>query len=301
MLPKQNNGMVLLAGATGYLGLHIAKAMTVRGLKGRLIARKPEKLKSFESSRLEILKAEVTDAHTLKGVCDHIDTVISTVGITRQKEGLTYMDVDYKANLNLLREAQKAGVRKFIYVSVINGDKHRNLKIMEAKEAFVDELKKSGLEYTIIRPNGFFSDMKDFLEMSNKGRVFLFGDGEQLMNPIHGADLSEVCLNLINDPIKEISVGGPEILTQNEIAELAFHANNKITKILHLPEWTRKFTIWLLRNFTALETYGPIEFFLTLMKEDSVAQRYGNHRLKDFYFTEAKHKMNRKHDTEYIN
>jgi len=287
MFQQDNNQSILLAGATGYLGSHIAKEMEKRELSGRLIARNPKKLQHLELSNLQLVEAEVTIPQTLKGICDGIDTVISTVGITRQKDGLTYMDVDYKANLNLLQEAKRAGVRKFIYVSVINGDKHRDLKITEAKETFVDELKKSGLEYTIVRPNGFFSDMKDFLEMSKKGKVFLFGNGEQLLNPIHGADLAEICLNLVNDAVKEISVGGPEILTHNEIAEMAFKANHKKVQILHLPNWTRTFTIWVLRKFTSVATYGPIEFFLILMKEDTVAQRYGSRKLQDFYITET--------------
>lgn len=287
MLSKNENKTILLAGATGYLGNYIAKGIKKRKLSAKLIARSPEKLMHLESPELQVIEAEVTITNTLTGICNNIDTVISTVGITRQKDGLTYMDVDYQANINLLREAQKAGVRKFIYVSVINGNKHRDLKIMEAKEAFVDELKKSGLEYTIVRPNGFFSDMKDFLEMSKKGKVFLFGNGEQLLNPIHGADLAEICLNLVDDTVKEISIGGPEVLTHNEIAKMAFEAHNKKSQILHLPNWIRTFTIWSLRTFTSVKTYGPIEFFLTLMKDDSVAQRYGNHKLRDFYFKEV--------------
>lgn len=288
MIRERKNRKILLAGATGYLGGHIAQAIVARGLAARLITRKKEKLEQYQSTRVEIVEATVTEPETLSRSCEGIDTVISTIGITRQKDGFTYMDVDYQANLNLLREAQRAGVRKFIYVSAINGDKHRNLKIFEAKEAFVDELKKSGLEYTVIRPNGFFSDMKDFLQMAGKGRVFLFGNGEQLMNPIHGADLAEHILNMIDDPINECSVGGPEVLTQNEIAELAFDAQGKIPNICHLPNWVRKFTLWSVRKFTSVKTYGPIEFFLTLMANDNVAMRYGTHKLKDFYFAQVK-------------
>ena len=42
-----------------------------------------------------------------KGVCEDIDVVISTVGITRQKDGMTYMDVDFQANANLIDEAKR--------------------------------------------------------------------------------------------------------------------------------------------------------------------------------------------------
>ncbi|WP_394746877.1 SDR family oxidoreductase [Spongiimicrobium salis] len=288
MLREVNHKCILIAGATGYLGNHIVQIIMAKGLPARLLTRKRGKLEQYESSSIEIMEATVTEPNTLSKSCEGIDTVISTIGITRQKDGFTYMDVDYQANLNLLREAQRAGVRKFIYVSAINGDKHRDLKIFEAKEAFVDELKTSGLEYTVIRPNGFFSDMRDFLQMAGKGRVFLFGNGKQLMNPIHGADLAEIILDMIDDPTHECAVGGPDVLTQNEIAELAFDALGRVPNIWYLPDWVRRFTLWSVRSFTSVETYGPIEFFLTLMANDNVAMRYGTHKLKDFYFVEAK-------------
>jgi nucleoside-diphosphate-sugar epimerase len=55
-------------------------------------------------------------------------------GITRQKDGFTYMDVDYQANMNLLEQEKQSGVKRFIYVSVFNGENLRHLKICDAKE-----------------------------------------------------------------------------------------------------------------------------------------------------------------------
>ena len=288
MLKGSKTPKILLAGSTGYLGGYIAEAIAEKGFSARLIARNPKKLEKYESGKIEIVQAEVTQSQSLFQLCNGIDTVISTVGITRQKDGLTYMDVDFQANMNLLNEAKRAGARKFIYVSAINGDKHRNLKILEAKEAFVDELKASGLEYTIVRPNGFFSDMEEFLTTAKKGKVFLFGKGKQLLNPIHGEDLAKMCLSLINEPSQEKSLGGPDILTQTEIAELAFDAVGKVPQIVYLPDWIRRLTIWVLRKFTPLSTYGPLEFFLTLMADDSVAMRFGERHLRDFYFETAR-------------
>jgi len=147
---------VLLAGATGYLGGFLLKVLIERKNQVVAIVRNPDSLQNDHENYLEIKQAQVTRPETLRDICKGIDTVISTVGITRQKDGLTYMDVDYQANMNLLEEAKKADVKHFVYVSAINGDKHRNLKILEAKEKFVDALKASGLHYTIVRPNGFF-------------------------------------------------------------------------------------------------------------------------------------------------
>ena len=279
---------ILLAGATGYLGKYLLKELLEKKNQVIAIVRNPDKLQNSNENYLEIKQAEVTKPETLRDICKGINTVISTVGITKQKDGLTYMDVDYRANMNLLEEAKKSGVAQFVYVSAINGDKHRDLKIFEAKEKFVAALKSSGLNYTIVRPNGFFSDMADFLQIAKSGRVFLFGSGNQKFNPIHGADLARAIVDILDDDNKELTIGGPDVLSLNDIAKLALTALNKPIKIVHLPDWSRKLSIWCLRSFTSVKTYGPIEFFLTLMAEDNIAPTYGHEHLKDFYIEEAK-------------
>ncbi len=277
-----NGKHALVAGATGYLGRYIAQQLVESGYTVRVIVRKRQRA-GYDAHLFDIVEAQVTQPASLAGVMDGIDVVISTVGITRQKDGLTYMDVDYQANRNLLSEAQRAGVGKFIYVSAFNGDKLRHLKIFEAKERFVDELKASGMEYTVMRPNGFFSDMGDFLTMAKGGRVYLFGSGNFRLNPIHGADLAEVCVAAINSAEKEVAVGGPDIFSQNDIAVLALRAWSKKVKISHLPDWIRRMIIWFMRTFTSSKTYGPIEFFLTTMAMEFVTPTYGKHRLEIFF------------------
>lgn len=276
---------ILLAGATGYLGRYIAMELQKQNYPAILLVRNKTKANFPSSAR--VIEGEVTNNESLMDVCKGVDVVISTVGITRQKDGLTYMEVDYQANMNLLNEAIRAGVKKFIYISAINGDKYRALKIFEAKERFVDALKNSGLDYVVVRPNGFFSDMGDFLDMAQKGRVYLFGDGNYRLNPIHGADLAEVCVQAIENGKEELIVGGPDVLSQNELAKLALKAWSNKPKIVHLPDWIRKTTIQLLRWFTSSKTYGPIEFFLTAMAADNIAPTYGQHRLEDFFREEV--------------
>ena len=274
---------VLLAGVTGYLGSYIAQELHKKDYHVRAIARNPEKLKQRKIEVNEILKAEVTQFESLTDCCKGIDVVISTVGITKQKDGLSYMDVDYQANMNLLKQAKQSGVKKFIYVSVLNGKKIKNLKICEAKEMFVDQLEKSGLDYCIVRPNGFFSDMSDIYNMAKSGRVYLFGDGELKGNPIHGEDLAEVCVAAIEKFEPEINVGGPETLTQNELAMTAFKALGKKHKITHLPDWIRVFILKMVKIFTGSKVYGPIEFIFTVMSIDMLAPEDGKHTLEEYF------------------
>lgn len=205
--------------------------------------------------------SEATDPSATCAALAGIDWVISSLGITRQREGFTYMDVDFGANFNLLQCAIRYNVKGFQYVSAINADKHRDLKIFEAKELFVDKLKLSGLNYSIIRPNGFFSDMGDFLKMAERGTVFLFGKGDFKLNPIHGEDLATFCVDNLLEGKTEKTVGGPDVLAQDEIAALALGSLKKPLHVFHLPDWIRKFALVMSRIFTSQKVYGPIEFF----------------------------------------
>jgi uncharacterized protein YbjT (DUF2867 family) len=273
---------VLVAGATGYLGQYLVKELKKRGFWVRVLIRNERQKDKFDSVD-DFFIGQITEPKSLQDITKNIDLVFTTIGITRQKDGLTYMDVDYQGNSNLLKESLKDDVKSFQYISAINGDKLRHLKIFEAKEKFVDELKDSKINHCVIRPNGFFSDMKDFLNMAKAGRVYLFGHGKFKLNPVHGEDLAKVCVDRMIEGIKEDSVGGIDVLSQNELAEMALKAWGNPIKIIHLPDWIRRFTIWLLRTFTSSKTYGPIEFFLTLMPEDNIANSYGKKRLANYF------------------
>jgi uncharacterized protein YbjT (DUF2867 family) len=274
---------VLVTGSTGYLGRYVIKELKKQDYWVRALARNVKKLEDLNEYIDEVFEAEVTKTETLNGICDGVDYVISSIGITRQKDGLTYMDVDYQGNKNLLDQAKKNNISKFIYVSVINAHLMKELKGIQAKELFVDELIESGLDYTIVRPTGFFSDMLEFLNMAKKGRGSLFGTGENKINPIHGADLAEVCVNALNKPEKEINVGGPEVYTFRQIAELAFKVLNKKAKISSLPVWMINIILPLMRTFTSSKTYGPVEFMMSIMTMDVVGELYGRNKLRDFF------------------
>ena len=274
---------VLIAGATGYLGRYVAKEFKKQSYWVRALTRNPARLEDLNEYIDDPFTGEATDPDTLSGICEGIDIVFSSIGITKQKDGLTYLDVDYQANVNLLNEARKWGISKFIYISVFNAHKMKQLKAIQAKLRFEQVLKESRLDYSIIYPNGFFSDMLEYLQMAKKGKGFVFGSGENKINPIHGQDLAEVCVKAATGHEKEIHVGGPNVFTHNEILSIAFEAVNKKTKISRIPLWTRDILLALARTFSSAKTYGPLEFFMTVLAADMVAPLYGIHHLKDFF------------------
>ncbi len=278
---------VLVAGSTGYLGRYVIRELKKQGYSVRALVRNKKQLDELSKYVDKVFEAEITKPETLNGICEGVDFVITSIGITRQKDGLSYMDVDYQGNKNLLNEAKKNNISKFIYVSVINAHLMKDLKMIQAKELFVDELKESGLDYSVIRPTGFFSDMLEFLNMAKKGRISLFGSGENKINPIHGADLGEVCVNSIKSLDKEINIGGPEIYTFRQIAELSFKVMDKKEKIFSLPIWILNIILPLLRLVTSSKVYGPFEFMASVMTMDVVGGSYGKERLENFFKQEV--------------
>ena len=281
---------VLVAGATGYLGKFALQEFKRRGYWVRALTRNEKKLADVgpfgEPAVIdcidEVFIAEVTRPDTLAGLCKDIDIVFSSIGLTRQKDGLTFQDVDYQGNKNILHQAVRARVKQFIYVSVLNAHLMENLAIVKAHEDFVKALMISLIPYTIIRPNGYFSDISEYFKVAESGRVYLIGNGENRLNPIHGADLAKVCVDAVGSLNVGIPVGGPVIFTQREIAELAFSVLEKPPKISTIPLGLARAATRLMRPFSR-HTADLFEFFVTGAEHDMVAPQYG-HRTLSVYF-----------------
>lgn len=87
------------------------------------------------------------------------------------------------------------------------------------------------------------------------------------------------CIDTISNVEKEILVGGPEIFTQIELAEVAFEAVGKSVKITFIPNWVRICLLKLCKVFLNDKRYGPIEFFLNVLVMDMTAPKFGVHTL----------------------
>lgn len=268
---------VFVAGATGYLGRYLCAEFSRRGYYVTALVRSRSRAGDLQADTM--IEAEATRPETLTGAMDRADLVISALGITRQTDGLTYRDVDYGANLNLLHEAERAGATRFAYVHVLNAHAMRRVPLVAAKADFVDALQASAIESTVIAPSGYFSDMGDFLAMAEAGRVWLFGDGGHRINPIHGADLADAIAKAVDAGRDWLDVGGPESFSHDDLARLAFTALGRPMRITHLPDGLRRLALALLPWFTPRRIHGPAQFFLTAMGMDMVGEAHGTRHL----------------------
>lgn len=274
---------VFIAGATGYLGRFLCAEYRARGWHVTALVRGRGRAGDLEADRL--VEAEATRPETLAGVMYGTDLVVSALGITRQADGLTYRDVDFRANLNLLREAEAAGVGRFAYVHVLNADVMNRVPLVAAKVAFVEALHDSALPSTVIAPSGYFSDMGEFISMARSGRVWLFAPGTARINPIHGADLAAATAEATEAGTDWLDVGGPETFTHLELARVAAAAVGRPARITLLPDWVRRLAVAALPRLTPRRIHGPAQFFLTAMSRDMVGAPFGTRRLSAYFAT----------------
>lgn len=282
---------VLVAGATGYLGKYVVQELKQQGYWVRVLARNPKKLGqrgTFGEPAIadiadDVFVGEITQPETLEGILDGIDLVFSSVGITRQKDGLSFWDVDYQANKNLLNLAVQHSIEKFVFVSVFRGAELADkISVAEAREAFVKDLTDSGINYSIIRPSGYYSDMSEFMTMAIQGRVFVVGDGSGVINPIHGADLAAVCVKAFQDNAKEVPCGGSEVFSYQRIGEMAFDVVGKKPKFMKIPVWVTKVLVALIKPFNKQQA-DLFSFFITAARNTELAPKYGTHTLKTYF------------------
>jgi uncharacterized protein YbjT (DUF2867 family) len=295
----EHNKRVLIAGATGYLGKYAVQAFKARGYWVRVLTRSKERL--FEAGPFtapaltpedmdDVFIGEITQPDSLAGALDGIDVVFSSVGISRQRDGLTFEQVDYQCNRNLIDLCQGSSVRQFVYVSMQGAENIMQLAITQAHEKVVADLKNSDLDYRIVRPCGYFSDMGVLYEMAVKGRAYLVGAGTNLMNPIHGRDLAEACVDTLEGEELEVEAGGPDVMTQREAAELAFEVAGNPAKISVIPMWVARALVKFIGLLS--KQFGDLgDFIVTAGEIDGVGPKRGTQTLKSYFeFLHAQNK-----------
>ncbi len=226
---------MLIAGAFGKLGSDILTQAVQAGHDVLAIDMITRDIPGIEG-KYQKKVVDVTKPETMQGICEGVECVITTVGLTKTSAEVTNYQVDYQGNLNLLNEAKKSGVKHFAYVSVLKADKAPKVPMLHAKAMLEAELKKSGATYAIFRPTCYFYDIaKVFKPMIDKGEVTLLGKEPVACNVIDTTELAEFILAHCCDHNVTIDVGGKETWTYEEIANMFFAAAGKEPVIKRAP------------------------------------------------------------------
>lgn len=254
--------MILLAGAAGMLGSAVCRALKKDNLKFIAIDVNADKLKNLESLAEKTMVCDLSKKENLKDILKGVKTVISTVGLQRESEKVTYMDVDFQGNKNLLDAAKANGAEQFIYVSALATKENAPRKVHQAKWLMECALRDSGMNYTIFRPSGFMTDYIWYFgkEMKVKDTFEILGDGGMKVQPIHIDDLGTCIVKAAGNKKaynKIFPIGGPEAMTLNQILDFYQDFFNRKVNIVRTP-------------LEEAEKRGMPKDFLLRMKTDSI-------------------------------
>jgi uncharacterized protein YbjT (DUF2867 family) len=184
--------------------------------------------------------------------------------------------------LNLLKEAVRARVRKFIYVSYAKADSDETVPLLSAKHRFENELKQSGLAYAILRPSAYYKDIYNNLyKRAKAGRITLVGDGSARLNPIHPEDVARNIVDCIISKYGVHQIGGPKTYTYNELAKLMFNLTGKPENIVYFKPSVYKI-LTAMAGYIRPHLKPVFKFSLWTMTNDLIAPVKGKLLLEDY-------------------
>ena len=277
---------VLVAGATGYLGRHVVAELHSRRHLVRAVVRDRARAcrkGPWGSPPLDGLVEEwavgsVTDSGFTRDLAADVEHVVSALGVTRQKADP--WQIDNLANLAILDSALRhAG--SFTYINALGGERCP-AQLTRAKSAFAQTLSAAPISSQIINPPAYFSDMTEVLTMARRGLVTVLRPTARI-NPIHGADLAVYVVDRMEERTSGTwDIGGPDVLTWRQVAQLAFRAVGAQPRIATVPAWVLPPALRLTALFSP-RLADVAQFMTWNMMRDCVAPTTGTHRLADFY------------------
>jgi uncharacterized protein YbjT (DUF2867 family) len=281
---------VILFGATGNLGKEIAKELFKQGYDLTVVVRDEIKAKSLSDSTSKFVIADICYKPTLDNILNNQEIVISALGKSvspNDRSKLTFKDVDYAGNVNILNEATKSGVRKFVYVSAFHSEKYLHLDYFKVHHDFSELLKESGIDYSIIKPPAIFSAFIDMIKMAKKGQLVNIGKGNKKTNPIFEGDLAKIAVDSIKQTNSTIEAGGKIIYTRRQLNEIVQNHVDSKKKTKSVPIRLFKMTLPIIK-LVSKNTYDKFAFFIEVMQHDTIAPQIGTMSFEDY----VKHKIN---------
>lgn len=210
---------VLLTGASGFIGSHLASALRAAGYV--VIAARRE----IEAGTAAV-QADFTrdlSARDWLPKLAGIDAVVNAVGILREHGAQTFERIHKRAPQALFTACVAAGVRRIVQISALGADRGVTRYFL-SKRAADDYLATLPLEWTIVRPAMVFgpggSSARLFTTLARLPIVPLPGHGEQRLQPIHIDDLTDAVVRVLGEaPLNRtrIDLMGPQPFTLREL------------------------------------------------------------------------------------
>jgi uncharacterized protein YbjT (DUF2867 family) len=256
--------MILLTGSTGFLGRHVAKRLALHGKEIRCLVRRTSDFSVLQSLPVEIWHGDVTSIDALREATQDVDTVIHLVAIIRERGAYTFQEINHRGTRNVVEVAQELGVKRLIHLSAIGADPNPGYPYLFSKWQGEEEVRRSGIPYTILRPSlifgqggEFFNTLANLVVKAPTGLVKLApivpvpGSGQTRYQPIWVEDVAECIARSLDSEAtadRTIAIGGPQQLTYNDIIDLMASTFGVKRWKLPLPVFMMQPSVWLMEK-----------------------------------------------------
>lgn len=278
---------VALFGGSGFVGNHLVEALITAGHEPSLLVREGSAAKLRNAEMCRITHGDISSENAIGNTLNGCDALIYNIGILKESpgRGITFEELQFRGVERVVDAAKRCNVSRVLLMSA-NGVKQPGTAYQETKYRAEELVRNSGLQFTVFRPSVIFGDSHGLQEISSQLYNDLVkppipavafhtgwnpkGNGV-LMSPVHIKDVADGFIAaLANDETigKTYAMGGPEVLTWEEMVRRIATAVGRGKWILPMPIGVMKFGATL---FDWLPFFPATRDQLTMLAEGNAA------------------------------
>ena len=233
--------MILIVGASGYLGSATAKRLLAAGDSVRAMTRTPAKVQKLQAQGAEVIVGDLRDKSSLQRACRGVERVLAAAHSLMGRGNESSKYVDDIGHKSLIDVAQASGVRHFVYSSAFLGSAESPVLFARIKADVEAYLMQGGLSYTILRPTAFMEwHAHNFIgkPILETGKVTLFGPGQNPANFVAADDVAHMAVIALKDQKaigQSIDIGGFDNCSRMEVVHLYEELAGRQAKVRHVP------------------------------------------------------------------
>jgi uncharacterized protein YbjT (DUF2867 family) len=197
---------ILVTGGTGTVGSHVVRELAARKAKVTVLSRDAARTSTHPVS-VKIIEGNLLKPATVRTVFEDVDAVflLNGVSLTESSEGLM-----------ALCGMRSSGVKRLVYMSAQDADKAAWLPHFGAKAGIEQAIRRSGIPFTILRPNSFFQNDYWYRDALLGANVYPQPIGDVGLSRVDVRDIAEMAATTLLSPDhagKTYNVIGPSVLT----------------------------------------------------------------------------------------
>jgi NADH dehydrogenase len=216
---------VLVTGGTGVVGAGTVTELLGRGHSVVLLARHAAEDARQWPAGVTPRPGDVSDASSIRGAADGCELVLHMAGIVDESDDATFDAVNVRGTANILAEAERAGVKRLVFVSSLGAPTGRSA-YHRSKAAAERLARQFRGHWVICRPGNVYGPGDEQISLllrlvrAPTSVVPRIGDGEQPFQPIWWEDCAVALANVVERTDlrdRELDIAGTEVTSQNDL------------------------------------------------------------------------------------